>query len=327
MRNRQPTYPGRVKLIPVDGEANTFDLIRADEPTDPGTPLNKNTLLTDQTAAIMGLDSEATPNDMFAQMQFISNTYVWHKIASEIVYTISETEEQTNLKMYVFNEPNNTEDFTYTGRSFGTGYVLNKDGTITLTGVFTPSKTPCHDNLSYWDSIIPVYMKVDETLYRITEQNSGGSNFMYYTATQFIVTAHETGEDLGFVNNTNENAYPPSEADGITYTYIGKIGKGLSKIKTVYGSYTGDGANSRKFEFAGRPILMIIEGSNYSTSAIRQIYINGAQYSAPLGSTSSSNIHNLTWTEKSVTASADDYFYYVNYSGKKFNYVALVEEV
>ena len=326
MKDRISLYPGRVILTPVAGQENVYDMVRADEPIDVGTPLNKNTFLTDEIAETMGLGKDATPNDMFAKMQFLSDVHVWHKIASDIVYSISETEENS-YKITANNNISSPDDFAYSGRSFGTGYKLNAEGVIELTGVFTPSKTPCYDNLSYWDSIIPVYMKVDETLYHITEQNSGGSNFMHYTATQFIVTAHEAGEDLGFVNNTNENAYPPSEADGIAFTYIGKIGKGLSKIKTVYGSYTGDGAKSRKFEFAGRPILMIIEGSNYSTSAIRQIYINGAQYSAPLGSTSSSYIHNLTWTEKSVTASADDYFYHVNSSGKKFNYVALVEEV
>ncbi len=44
MKNRIPTYAGRVKLIPVDGEENTFDMVRADEPIDEGTPLNKRLL-------------------------------------------------------------------------------------------------------------------------------------------------------------------------------------------------------------------------------------------------------------------------------------------
>ena len=324
MRNRQPTYPGRVKLISVDGEANTFDLIRADEPTDPGTPLNKNTLLTDQTAATMGLDSEATPNEMFAQMQYLSNNYVWHRIASDIVYTVSESEPVSH-EISSNGNSSNINDFAYSGRSFGTGYVLNKDGSLSLTGVFTPEKKPNYSNLSYWDSIILVYMKVDDTLYRITEQNSGGSNFMYYKATQFIVTEHEAGEDLGYVNSPAPTAYPPEEDDGITYELLGRVGKGMSRVKVVYGSYTGDGAKTRTFEFDGKPVLMIIEGSSYSQSAIKQIYIRDASFSAPLGSASESYVHSLTWNEKSVTASASDYFYYINYAGRKFNYVALVE--
>lgn len=65
MKDRLSKYPGRVKLTPVAGQADTFDMIRADEPENEGTPLNKNTFLTDETAAEMGLDpaSDPTPND------------------------------------------------------------------------------------------------------------------------------------------------------------------------------------------------------------------------------------------------------------------------
>ena len=39
--DRIPLYPGRVKLVPVSGQANTYDLVRADEPVVAGTPINK----------------------------------------------------------------------------------------------------------------------------------------------------------------------------------------------------------------------------------------------------------------------------------------------
>lgn len=41
--DRVSTYPGRVKLTPVSGQANTYDMVRADSPTEPGTPLDKVT--------------------------------------------------------------------------------------------------------------------------------------------------------------------------------------------------------------------------------------------------------------------------------------------
>lgn len=50
MKDRKPKYPGRVRLTPVQGQENVFDLERADEPLEDGTPLNKLTLLTDETA-------------------------------------------------------------------------------------------------------------------------------------------------------------------------------------------------------------------------------------------------------------------------------------
>lgn len=39
--DRIPTYPGRVKLTPVSGQTNTYDLTRADLPIEAGTPINK----------------------------------------------------------------------------------------------------------------------------------------------------------------------------------------------------------------------------------------------------------------------------------------------
>jgi hypothetical protein len=41
VEDRISTYPGRVKLVPVAGEANTYDMERADVPITEGTPINK----------------------------------------------------------------------------------------------------------------------------------------------------------------------------------------------------------------------------------------------------------------------------------------------
>lgn len=64
-----PTYAGRVRLTPVQNQENVYDLVRADEPIQEGTPLNKANLLTDETAQAMGLTSDATPNDAFSRLQ------------------------------------------------------------------------------------------------------------------------------------------------------------------------------------------------------------------------------------------------------------------
>ena len=44
MKNRDSAHPGRIKLTPVDAANGIYDLTRADEPRDPGTPLNKKLL-------------------------------------------------------------------------------------------------------------------------------------------------------------------------------------------------------------------------------------------------------------------------------------------
>ena len=63
MKDRVPTYPGRIKLVPVSGQENTYDMERADSPIQEGTPLNRHTLLSDETIAMIGLTEDATPDD------------------------------------------------------------------------------------------------------------------------------------------------------------------------------------------------------------------------------------------------------------------------
>ena len=68
MQDRIPLYPGRVTMTPVAGQANTFAMVRADDPTQAGTPLNKATLLKDATAALYGLGTGAVPDDVLAEL-------------------------------------------------------------------------------------------------------------------------------------------------------------------------------------------------------------------------------------------------------------------
>ena len=76
MQDRISAYPGRVKLTPVAGQADTYDLTRADQPTQEGTPLNKASLLSDETVqAWSGYGhpwdknvSEVTPDDVLARI-------------------------------------------------------------------------------------------------------------------------------------------------------------------------------------------------------------------------------------------------------------------
>lgn len=41
VKDRVPTYPGRVIMTPVSGQSNVYDMVRADQPTEPGTPINR----------------------------------------------------------------------------------------------------------------------------------------------------------------------------------------------------------------------------------------------------------------------------------------------
>ena len=78
MQDRISAYPGRVKLTPVAGQADTYDLTRADQPTQEGTPLNKASLLSDSTVNTWqsghpwGKENAAvTPDDVFARIAYL----------------------------------------------------------------------------------------------------------------------------------------------------------------------------------------------------------------------------------------------------------------
>lgn len=65
MKDRIPKYAGRVRLTPVANQPNVYDMVRADEPLEEGTPLNKATLLDDETAELLGLTEDSNVKDAF----------------------------------------------------------------------------------------------------------------------------------------------------------------------------------------------------------------------------------------------------------------------
>jgi len=73
MKDRIPTKPGRVQLVPSPDDDDLFILTRSDEPTQEGTPLNKASLLSDATAEGFGLTGDgATVNNALA---LVSGSY------------------------------------------------------------------------------------------------------------------------------------------------------------------------------------------------------------------------------------------------------------
>ena len=63
MKDRIPTYPGRVKLIPVEGQENTYTLTMADEPTPEGMALTKANLIHDDTIKELSLRDDMTDEE------------------------------------------------------------------------------------------------------------------------------------------------------------------------------------------------------------------------------------------------------------------------
>lgn len=71
MDDRVSRYPGRVKMVPVPGQPNVYDMTLADEPTVAGTKLNKANLLSDQVSSLLGA---TTPNLAFQKLKQLVDT-------------------------------------------------------------------------------------------------------------------------------------------------------------------------------------------------------------------------------------------------------------
>lgn len=77
MKDRVSNYPGRMKLTHSDGTVEYVTIERADEPVEEGTPLNKASLLSDDTANMLGFQADDNPtvNDALAKVMFLSKSY------------------------------------------------------------------------------------------------------------------------------------------------------------------------------------------------------------------------------------------------------------
>jgi hypothetical protein len=90
MTDRIVQYPGRYKLTLVAGTTDTYDLEAVPGTiTATGTPYNKASVLTDATAALMGLPATAVPDEMFKALvnfrPFVIGSYTGDNSASRII--------------------------------------------------------------------------------------------------------------------------------------------------------------------------------------------------------------------------------------------------
>lgn len=135
MQDRVSLYPGRVKLEPVAGQANLYDLTRADQPTQEGTPLNKATLLKDTTAARLGLGTSAVPDDVLARVPFAEA-----RVVADVGTTVTMSRGETTLTAavgdvgYAILNPFELGDwtvvFTYNGSQKTKVYTLEVIGIV-----------------------------------------------------------------------------------------------------------------------------------------------------------------------------------------------------
>lgn len=127
MQDRVPLYPGRVTLTPVAGQANTYDMARADQPTQEGTPLNKATLLKDATAAKFGKDPAAVPDEL---LDVLSKSVLEGTYPVVDVYTGQNWEKGTvpNASGSVWQQIAIANNILFSFPISGTTAVMSTDG-------------------------------------------------------------------------------------------------------------------------------------------------------------------------------------------------------
>lgn len=352
MKDRVPLYPGRVKLVPVSGQANTYDMERADQPTQVGDPLNKNTLLKDATAALFGLSSDAVPDDALAVLsrfhKGLGNEYVWEKSTSSVEYKYTVVYTAYNA----YTGSTNMGGTVYI--PYGDGFTINSNHEFVLTNrqelVFSyngnnvtelnilagkyffqgTGNSGIQSNVNITKCPIDSTVIVDYGSFKMTNCD------IYANGRAVIVKTV-----YGYVNSPDPNAYPPAVSDGYTYTALGQLG---NKAQIATGSYTGTGtygsANPNSLTFGFEPKLVIVwfahqPSENYglmpaSTSngfawensfiytkgqCRTQIYYNNTSYPNELSVVG----NTFSWYTKSNDASSGQ----LNQSGVTYEYFAI----
>lgn len=296
MNDRISLYPGRVTMTPVAGQANTYDMVRADDPTQAGTPLNKATLLKDATAALFGLGTDAVPDDVLAALGKYKQ-YWWRRRAKTVV------EKRTNIT----GEVQVTRDAS-PGRQFYYSKTVSLDpnggvslvSPVTLDGVAssTTSANALSESLKPYLDDVPYYISsdiVDGKIYYVPTgsdigYNSGNSDYFtfglyrYSSKTFYMVLSDDSLSDVKvpaqlvegvvqtgdwqYVQSSNRNAYPDSGIqDGYEYEYLGiPFDSAVTASKIETGSYVGTGtygqANPNTLTFGFAPKLVIVSGPN-----------------------------------------------------------------
>ena len=137
MKDRIPTKPGRVQLVPVTGQTNLYDMTMADEPTEAGTALNKANLLSDAAAQavwpnVLDRPSDPVPSEAFIALgnrrTVLLADYTVLTGATKVQFDLSENIELFNeLDIWVVQPSSG---------SYGSFGILWGDFTFPSTGTF-----------------------------------------------------------------------------------------------------------------------------------------------------------------------------------------------
>ena len=282
MQNREPTYPGRVTLTPVAGLANTYDMDRADQPLQQGTPLTKATFLKDATAALFGLGTDAVPDDVLSEIGQYKQ-YWWRRRTFRH-YTFAEAPTAENVEIGPSSSKSESKC------TLSSNVVDNEvEGAITLA----PPTTTVYIEYSTYDAGVAA-SRINAALptneYFIYKRNPGRvfkhakaftesdllsspTNGYWIAVAGSLIERTATlvpAGDWEYIHSSSRSAYPDSgTSGGYEYEYLGiPFDNAVTAPKIETGSYVGTGKygesnkNTLTFGFAPK-MLLIFKESTY----------------------------------------------------------------
>lgn len=304
MQDRIPLYPGRVKMTPVAGQANTFDMVRADDPTQEGTPLNKATLLKDATAALYGLGTGAVPDDVLAELGKYKQ-YWWRRrshqfvelqspLTSKIYISLNYERTLKIAKSITVNQDSGTvslknqEDFKISIQASSSAYRSMLQGLI--------DKSPCYlTNLESDESEI-YYLPPNSTLANGSNDSNESNTICFYYSNKTTnrswfgvnadVKAMKVSSQISvgaweYVQSSTRSAYPDSgTSGGYEYEYLGiPFDNAVTAPKIETGSYVGTGTygasnpNTLTFGFVPRLVMVSPTASGFTDNTLSKPFL------------------------------------------------------
>lgn len=356
MKDRVPANPGRVLITPEGGGAAFYaTMTRADNPTQEGDPLNKNTLLKDSTAALFGLGNDAVPDDA---LEFLGeyNQHWWRRRTRTDAGTYGYTKKSW---MYGYARAIHVSDSPSTANIYQVADSISinqSTGEITLDNPTTISG-------SYGNPAIELkgkyFINTSEsqlskgtgtiiepnTIYFLSadasfnKSSSGGVYYVTLSSNSYIYTVESsysatgiTYGDWEYLRSDTSSTYPHSGmSDGYEYEYLGiPFENAVIAPKIATGSYVGtgtygvDGAVTLTFDFTPK-FVFIQNGTSNSLSIL--LLANGVTQTGDDTSSGASNaVTMVIWGEKSVSWYAKNSGYQANAknaSGTTYYYVAI----
>lgn len=291
MDDRISLYPGRVKLTPVSGQDNTYDIVRADSPTQEGTPLNKATLLKDTTAALYGLGTDAVPDEVFNAIQDIYGRYYlyhWRKTVDKSGWYEVRTPQTQNI-VYAGSGISSVyyaDSITFDGSTGAVSLVSPTENNSSAVGESAAAAVDRGKPLlgkyvsvkTVWSDAKVYYISPDAVLTGLA-QGSDDDGFEKWNGAvtsggYLVASQHIDALESTVVRSKDRNAYPDSgEKDGATYEYLGvPFEKFPTMPETVTGHYIGTGTygstNKNKIVLPRKPSIVFIIPYDYDAILI-----------------------------------------------------------